>query len=80
MNPIFHWRIKGLPPLFTNLQKGSVMPIYQDFPTCDLCRSIDLEIVHNDDLGPMTSCSECGFTWIAKYEELTTEVIITQAS
>jgi len=61
-------------------QKGSVMPTYQDFPTCDLCRSIDLEIVHNDDFGPMTACSECGYTWVAKYAELTPEITITQAS
>jgi uncharacterized Zn finger protein len=56
------------------------MPAYQDFPTCDLCRSIDLEIVHNDDFGPMTACSECGYMWVAKYDELTPDVTITQAS
>ena len=56
------------------------MPTYQEFPTCDLCRSIDLEIVHNDDFGPMTACSECGYTWVATYDELTPEINITKAS
>jgi hypothetical protein len=60
--------------------KGSVMPRYQEFPTCDFCRSIELEVIHNDDFGPMTACSECGFTWMAKYEELNSEVTITRAS
>ncbi len=69
-----------LPRTCNYSQKGSVMPTYQDFPTCVLCRSIDLEIVHNDDFGPMTACSECGYTWVAKYDELTPEVTITKAS
>ena len=56
------------------------MPTYQEFPTCDLCRSIELEIVHNDDFGALAACSECGYTWIAKYDELTSEVNIPQAS
>ena len=56
------------------------MPKYQEFPTCDFCRSIDLEIVHNDDYGPITACAECGYTWIAKYDELKSEVTITKAS
>jgi len=40
-----------------------------DFPTCYVCRSIELEIVINEDFGPMTTCSECGYSWIAKYED-----------
>jgi hypothetical protein len=31
-----------------------------DFPTCYVCRSIELEIVINEDFGPMTTCTECG--------------------
>jgi hypothetical protein len=51
-----------------------------DFPTCYVCRSIELEIVINEDFGPMTTCSECGYSWISKYEELETPLLINKAS
>ncbi len=51
-----------------------------DFPTCYVCRSVELEIVINEDFGPMTTCSECGYSWIATYEELEIPLLITKAS
>jgi len=51
-----------------------------DFPTCYVCRSVELEIVINEDFGPMTTCGECGYSWISKYEELETPLLITKAS
>ena len=51
-----------------------------DFPTCYVCRSVELEIVINDDFGPMTTCGECGYSWISKYEELETPLLINKAS
>jgi hypothetical protein len=60
--------------------KGSAMPIYEDFPTCFACRSIDLEIVHNDDFGPMTACTQCGYSWVATFKDFTPEITITKAS
>jgi hypothetical protein len=56
------------------------MPIYEDFPTCYACRSIDLEIVHNDDFGPMTACTQCGYSWIATFKDITPDITITKAS
>lgn len=53
---------------------------YEDFPTCNLCRSIDLEVVHNDDFGPMITCGQCGYNWIASFEDITPEITITRAS
>ena len=55
-------------------------PLFEEFPTCYLCRSIDLEIVHNDDFGPMTMCSQCGYSWVAQYKDLTPQISITKAS
>ena len=51
-----------------------------EFPTCYVCRSIDLEIIVNEDFGPMTTCGECGYSWIAKFEELDTPLLVTKAS
>ena len=51
-----------------------------DFPTCYVCRSIELEIIMNEDFGPMTACTECGYSWIAKYEELEAPLLVTKAS
>jgi hypothetical protein len=56
------------------------MSEFLDFPTCYVCRSVELEIVINDDFGPMTTCGECGYSWISKYEELETPLLITKAS
>jgi uncharacterized Zn finger protein len=56
------------------------MSAQQDFPTCYVCRSIDLEIVINEDFGPMTTCTECGYSWISTYEELEVPLLITKAS
>ena len=56
------------------------MSALHDFPTCYVCRSIDLEIIINEDFGPMTTCTECGYSWIATYEELEAPLLITKAS
>jgi uncharacterized Zn finger protein len=56
------------------------MFVSEDFPTCYVCRSVDLEIINNDDFGPMTSCTECGYSWIAKFEDLKAPFTITIAS
>ena len=56
------------------------MSVLQDFPTCYVCRSIELEILNNEDFGPMTLCNECGYSWIATFEELATPLLITKAS
>jgi hypothetical protein len=53
---------------------------HYDFPTCFVCRSVDLEIINNEDFGPMTSCAECGYSWIAKFEDLAAPLRITKAS
>ena len=45
------------------------MSQFIDFPTCYVCRSIELEIVTNDEFGPVTLCGECGYSWIAKFED-----------
>ena len=52
-----------------------------DFPTCYVCRSVELELIRNEEFGPMTLCAECGYSWIATYEDLgssTTETIASQ--
>ncbi len=51
-----------------------------DFPTCFVCRSIELEIVNNDEYGPMTLCGECGYTWISTYEDIDSSITKTIAS
>jgi hypothetical protein len=51
-----------------------------DFPTCFVCRSIELEIVSNDDFGPMTLCGECGYSWIATFEDISPTIVKTIAS
>lgn len=56
------------------------MSKYLKFPTCFFCRSIELEIVSNDDLGPMTLCGECGYSWIATFEDISPNIIKTIAS
>jgi hypothetical protein len=56
------------------------MPTYFDFPTCFVCRSIELEIVSNDDFGPMTLCGECGYSWIATFEDISPTIVKNIAS
>lgn len=56
------------------------MSKYEFFPTCYACRSIDLEIVHNDDFGPMTACTQCGYSWVSTFEDFTADITITKAS
>lgn len=51
-----------------------------DFPTCYVCRSIELELVRNEEFGPMTLCAECGYSWIATYEDISSSAIETKAS
>jgi hypothetical protein len=51
-----------------------------DFPTCYVCRSVDLEIIINDDFGPMTLCSACGFSWISKFEDFEYPILRNVAS
>jgi uncharacterized Zn finger protein len=51
-----------------------------DFPNCFVCRSIELEIVRNEDFGPMVMCSECGYSWIATYADIAQPVFNTIAS
>lgn len=45
------------------------MPKFIDFPNCYVCRSIELEIIENEEFGPMTLCGECGFSWISTFED-----------
>jgi len=56
------------------------MPQMLDFPTCYVCRSVDLEIISNEEFGPMTMCCECGYSWIASYEELSSDIRVNIAS
>lgn len=49
--------------------KGVTMVNLLDFPTCYVCRSIELEIITNEEFGPMTLCGECGYSWIATFED-----------
>jgi hypothetical protein len=51
-----------------------------DFPTCYVCRSIELEIVTNDEFGPMTLCGECGYSWISKFEDFEAPILRNVAS
>jgi hypothetical protein len=62
-------------PAISTRRREAVMPTYFDFPTCFVCRSIELEIVNNDDFGPMTLCGECGYSWIAKYEDISPIIV-----
>ena len=45
-----------------------------DFPSCYVCRSIELEIILNDEFGPMTMCGECGYSWIATFADVSTDI------
>ena len=58
------------------------MPKQIDIPTCFVCRSSELEIVLNKELGPMTHCGECGFAWLSPLadEEIESTYIQTIAS
>ena len=56
------------------------MSTYFDFPTCFVCRSIELEIVSNDDFGPMTLCGECGYSWVATFKDISPNIIKNIAS
>ena len=56
------------------------MSKYLEFPNCFVCRSIELEIVSNDDFGPMTLCGECGYSWVATFEDITNTIFKTIAS
>ncbi len=67
-------------PTQAQTKKGSVMSKYEFFSTCYACRSIDLEIVHNDDFGPMTACTQCGYSWVSTFEDFTADITITKAS
>jgi uncharacterized Zn finger protein len=51
-----------------------------DFPTCYVCRSVELELIRNEEFGPMTLCAECGYSWIATYEDISASAIETKAS
>ena len=57
-----------------------VMSSLIDFPTCYVCRSIELEIVTNDEFGPMTLCGECGYSWIAKFKDFEQPILRSVAS
>jgi uncharacterized Zn finger protein len=61
-------------------RKGIAMSALHEFPTCHVCRSVNLEIVSNDEYGPITQCGECGYSWITKFEDITSTIIITISS
>jgi hypothetical protein len=67
-------------PAISTPRREAAMPAYFDFPTCFVCRSIELEIVSNDDFGPMTLCGECGYSWIATFEDLSPNIVKNIAS
>lgn len=56
------------------------MSTFSEFPTCFVCRSIELEIVSNDDFGPMTLCGECGYSWLATFKDISPTITETIAS
>ncbi|MEI8067148.1 MAG: hypothetical protein WCH42_07460 [Actinomycetes bacterium] len=53
------------------------MSKFIDYPTCFACRSIELEIVSNDEFGPMTMCGECGHSWISSFDEINSTIFET---
>jgi hypothetical protein len=71
---------KNASPAISTTRREAVMSTFFDFPTCFVCRSIELEIVSNDDYGPMTLCGECGYSWIATFEDISPNIIKNIAS
>jgi uncharacterized Zn finger protein len=49
-------------------------------PTCYVCRSEELEIVTNDEFGPLTMCTTCGYAWLATYEDFESPLLLSIAS
>ena len=72
--------ITASPFEFQIKRREVLMPQMLDFPTCYVCRSVDLEIISNEEFGPMTMCCECGYSWIATYEDLSSDIRINVAS
>lgn len=56
------------------------MSLLLDFPTCYVCRSVELEIVSTENLGLMSLCQECGYSWIATVDDIAPTIIKTIAS
>jgi uncharacterized Zn finger protein len=59
---------------------GVAMANLFDFPTCYVCRSIEIEIITNEEFGPMTQCGECGYSWIARFEDFESPILRSIAS
>jgi hypothetical protein len=49
-------------------------------PTCFVCRSEELEIVTNEEFGPITMCNTCGNAWLATYEDFDSSLLLSIAS
>ena len=50
------------------------MSNFIDFPTGFVCRSVELEIVTNEEYGPMTMCGECGYSWLSSFDEINSAI------
>jgi len=66
--------INVLPLKRFNDRREVVMSNYLDAPTCFACRSIDLEIITHEAFGPMFMCDECGYSWVASFESIDSEI------